>query len=227
MAASAEETSLLHSQPRDGKTWFMLAAGLAVAAGETFRETPGNSDHEVRDLLGHANISTTSRYLGSTPDSRERAMLRFEAHQLGSSRPTVQPKNCHTATECDNQTAPISAEAEGSEALEAKRLMCWCRGTELNRRHYDFQSYALPTELPRHREDGAAQARLPTITEPAPATQDLHAVHTPRTRGDTHVEREGRAGPWPKTTALRKASRRGRQFRGACRVRAVPSPQGP
>jgi AAA domain-containing protein len=31
-----EETALLHSQPRDGKTWFMLAAGLAVATGEKF-----------------------------------------------------------------------------------------------------------------------------------------------------------------------------------------------
>jgi integrase len=44
------------------------------------RETPGNFDHEVRDLLGHANISTTSRYLGSTPETRERAMQRFERH---------------------------------------------------------------------------------------------------------------------------------------------------
>ena len=26
----------------------------------------------------------------------------------------------------------------------------WCRGTESNRRHADFQSTALPTELPRH-----------------------------------------------------------------------------
>ena len=26
----------------------------------------------------------------------------------------------------------------------------WCRGAELNRRHADFQSAALPTELPRH-----------------------------------------------------------------------------
>jgi hypothetical protein len=33
-----EETSLLHSQPRDGKTWFMLNAGLAVAAGEIFAD---------------------------------------------------------------------------------------------------------------------------------------------------------------------------------------------
>ena len=26
----------------------------------------------------------------------------------------------------------------------------WCRETELNRRHEDFQSSALPTELSRH-----------------------------------------------------------------------------
>ena len=29
-------------------------------------------------------------------------------------------------------------------------LEIWWRGAESNRRHYDFQSYALPTELPRH-----------------------------------------------------------------------------
>ena len=29
----------------------------------------------------------------------------------------------------------------------------WCRGAELNRRHADFQSAALPTELPRHVND--------------------------------------------------------------------------
>jgi len=31
-----EETALLHSQPRDGKTWLMLAAALAVATGAQF-----------------------------------------------------------------------------------------------------------------------------------------------------------------------------------------------
>lgn len=40
------ETSLLHSQPRDGKTWFALAAGLAVATGAKFADrwetTQGN-----------------------------------------------------------------------------------------------------------------------------------------------------------------------------------------
>src|SRR5438105_936798 len=34
--------------------------------------------------------------------------------------------------------------------FRAKRGL-WCPGTELNRRHEDFQSSALPTELPGHR----------------------------------------------------------------------------
>src|SRR5215471_866968 len=41
---------------------------------------------------------------------------------------------------------PLGAilEEPGSEYFK------WWRGAESNRRHYDFQSYALPTELPRH-----------------------------------------------------------------------------
>ena len=35
---------------------------------------------------------------------------------------------------------------KGASPSEGKE---WCRGTELNRRHRDFQSRALPTELPR------------------------------------------------------------------------------
>ena len=33
----------------------------------------------------------------------------------------------------------------------------WWPGTELNRRHYDFQSYALPTELPGPGEKGSVR----------------------------------------------------------------------
>src|SRR5689334_9448587 len=34
----------------------------------------------------------------------------------------------------------------------------WCPGTELNRRHEDFQSSALPTELPGHPAGGRCGA---------------------------------------------------------------------
>ena len=46
--------------------------------GSRLRES-GASDHDVRDFLGHANISTTSRYLGSTPLRLERALADLEA----------------------------------------------------------------------------------------------------------------------------------------------------
>ena len=36
-----------------------------------------------------------------------------------------------------------------SETLKLN-LIKWCRGADSNRRHMDFQSIALPTELPRH-----------------------------------------------------------------------------
>jgi site-specific recombinase XerD len=42
----------------------------------------GASQHIVRDFLGHANISTTSRYLATTPIALEHAIRQFEAHQL-------------------------------------------------------------------------------------------------------------------------------------------------
>jgi hypothetical protein len=39
---------------------------------------------------------------------------------------------------------------EAPYLIRDKRLECWWQGPELNRRHKDFQSSALPTELPRH-----------------------------------------------------------------------------
>ena len=46
--------------------------------GSRLRETPGMSDHEVRDWLGHANITTTSRYLSTTLVSLQHALRKFE-----------------------------------------------------------------------------------------------------------------------------------------------------
>lgn len=39
--------------------------------------------HDVRDFLGHANITTTSRYLQSTPTRLERALARLEKDTAG------------------------------------------------------------------------------------------------------------------------------------------------
>ena len=49
----------------------------------------GASDHDVRDFLGHANITTTSRYLASTPLRLEQALANLEA---GNRRTSVAQK---------------------------------------------------------------------------------------------------------------------------------------
>src|SRR5439155_5637480 len=46
----------------------------------------------------------------------------------------------------------------------------WWRGTESNCRHYDFQSYALPTELPRHEAGRHNLAIVPAPRSSAQAT---------------------------------------------------------
>lgn len=81
------------------------------------RETPGNSDHEVRDLLGHANVSTTSRYLGSTPETRERAIRNFEKHQQTAE------KSSHTTGECDNDPAGESEREKSPEVSKSEVVM--------------------------------------------------------------------------------------------------------
>ena len=48
----------------------------------------------------------------------------------------------------------------------------WWPGTESNCRHYDFQSYALPTELPGHVDGEKTCGKFPTIpswTHPLPS----------------------------------------------------------
>ena len=62
----------------------------------------GASDHDVRDFLGHANITTTSRYLASTPLRLEQALANLEADiQSGSS----------DSQEID-RTSPVSSDSD-------------------------------------------------------------------------------------------------------------------
>src|SRR6056297_3424295 len=59
------------------------------------------------------------------------------------------------------------------------RIKIWWRGTESNCRHRDFQSPALPTELPRH-----------LLAEPTglePATSGVTGRHPKPTRPRLHV----------------------------------------
>ena len=56
----------------------------------------------------------------------------------------------------------------------------WWPGTELNRRHYDFQSYALPTELPGPPASLISRDQKVEYSIDSPASPAL-------LRGDPHV----------------------------------------
>jgi hypothetical protein len=68
-----------------GSCYFNSAASSVESSCREFasrlREAPGISDHEVRDWLGHANITTTSRYLATTRTTLQQAPKKFEQHR--------------------------------------------------------------------------------------------------------------------------------------------------
>ena len=63
------------------------------------REAPGISDREVRDWLGHANITTTSRYLATTRVTLQQARKKFEQHRSRCTR-VAQPSPRVTQPTC-------------------------------------------------------------------------------------------------------------------------------
>lgn len=72
----------------------------------------GASQHVVRDFLGHASISTTSRYLATTPTTLEAAMKHFEQHR----------KDSHTTVTSSDQPKPESETANSAEVVSSKQL---------------------------------------------------------------------------------------------------------
>ncbi len=62
---------------------------------------------------------------------------------------TLEGANSYLSNE-DSLVNGLSFEGKNFSSSNNCRGYDWCRGTESNRRHEDFQSSALPTELPRH-----------------------------------------------------------------------------
>jgi integrase len=68
------------------------------------RETPGISDHHVRDWLGHADLATTSRYLATTRVGLQHARRVFEQHRAFFApflhlSPSETPQNAQISTD--------------------------------------------------------------------------------------------------------------------------------
>jgi hypothetical protein len=69
----------------------------------------GVEQHIVRDFLGHANITTTSRYLKSSTFGLERSLQRLEEHQ----------KSCHEPATANSGAAIDSSTEEPREPSNA------------------------------------------------------------------------------------------------------------
>jgi integrase len=64
--------------------------------GSRLLETPGVSQHVVRDMLGHADLATTSKYLATTRAGLQQAMRAFELHQRNTQGTTQSPAETST-----------------------------------------------------------------------------------------------------------------------------------
>lgn len=69
----------------------------------------GASDHDVRDWLGHANITTTSRYLATTRVRLQHTLRKFEQHRRESASPGGRPSVGDSADHpgSDHEAYPI------------------------------------------------------------------------------------------------------------------------
>ncbi len=56
----------------------------------------GADQHDVRDFLGHANITTTSRYLATPPVRLERALSRMEGSDSGDANKNSDGRSIRT-----------------------------------------------------------------------------------------------------------------------------------
>lgn len=94
----------------------------------------------------------------------------------------------------------------------------WCRGAESNCRHHDFQSCALPTELPRHARDAAPTGGAATAWRNSTIPHRDRWLQ-PMERGRTSSRRLRWATPKTHQDAPgndeRLAEHAGGQFRGA------------
>lgn len=101
------------------KTAWKLACRRAGIAGLHFQDLRREAastlleghapDHAVKDILGHANIRTTSTYLATTRRGLHDVIRRFEAHS------EAQGKDAHE----DAHGAPAQAATEGNSES------CW------------------------------------------------------------------------------------------------------
>jgi hypothetical protein len=120
----------------------------------------------VKELMGHVGIAMTVRYSHLVPEHKAQAVTklseRFEGFKKQQDAPSVVSPELKVAINADsplnlpqNRNVFLMRAGRGlkivsnlpSDSKVLGRGKMW-PGTESNRRHGDFQSPALPTELP-------------------------------------------------------------------------------
>ena len=98
----------------------------------------------IRRLLGHSTLPVTQRYLNINEDELVEAMQQkiWKDATEGLEESLIRLSGFVPPSQITRLT--------GTSELASLPGKWWCRGAELNCRHHDFQSCALPTELPRH-----------------------------------------------------------------------------
>jgi len=160
----------------------------------------GTDAKTVAELMGHANVTLTlSTYTHPNLEMKRRAVARLEESLSGASRRTCRPEAGRrsavgTVLAHLSLTVRVARGRETAEVGEKMRFLEW-PGTELNRRHADFQSAALPTELPgRGRGSGAGAVNgLPCVSQRGPrATLRARAARPSRSWSPRSACRSGR-----------------------------------
>ena len=82
-----------------------VAFDLRREFASRLRESPGVSDHHVRDWLGHADLATTSRYLATTRVGLRHARAAFERHWAALSDEKPQPSENVSSSVDDSHDA--------------------------------------------------------------------------------------------------------------------------
>jgi integrase len=153
------EGGLLHNL---GRVWAKAVekSGVANFRFHDLRHTAasrlvmaGVDLYTVKEILGHKTLTMTQQYSHLSPEHQRQAVDRL----VNRKRDTV------SASGTGSGTSELAVASGGDVTTEKK----WWTGGELNSRHRDFQSRALPTELPVHRaatgrrEPPEASATLP------------------------------------------------------------------
>ena len=112
----------------------------------------------LQKLLGHSTINMTLRYAHLAPEFMHQEMNRMNFSKQESDESTMQRSGSKLrsgseefgkmALGSEKSGHKLGTKENETEKEDANSLKLWCPGTELNRRHADFQSAALPTELP-------------------------------------------------------------------------------